>query len=536
MKRLSLFFTALLCVTASLRAQTDLVARIHFLGGDKISADPASAAFTNEFCSAEAKALESQTLDKLSRTPGEWFKSKLAPGAGDGSTQLRPLLDDLLKSEWVFEIRDVTFETRGVTNGLPEYALAIRLNPDRAQVWSKILQTVLQNWTGTGISQDKADVWELKKSAPSLSFQFSRLNDWVVIDCGQDKLSLREEILKEIEPHTAAALVPPNWLTADLNWPRLAQLFPSLKELDFPKIAMQIVGRDGNLQWNGKFTLSRPLPPLENWRAPTNLFHQPLITLTAVRGIGPWLARQPWMQPFLLQPQPDQLVIWSLAQMPFQTFAAEPVPDSSAALAQLDRNLSANTNWQSRFMNPLEIVTTNNEMAFVGMPFIAPYVQAVHSPAGDFLLGGFFPNLPKSPPLPPELFAWLSLPDIVYYHWEITAERLKELPQLSQLLLMFTQHQQLDMQSSAGKWASLAGSAPGVSITKVTRTAPGELTFTRSAPAGLTAVELFAFASWLDATNFPGCDLRLPEVIKPRPPRRPVSGTPTPFPMPPAER
>ena len=137
MKKLSVFFAALLCATASLRAQTDLVARIHFLGGDMIGADPAHSAFTNEFCSAEARVLESQTLDKLSRAPGGWFKSKLAPGAGDGAAQLRPLLDDLLKSEWIFEMRDAT-------NGSPEYALAIRLNPDRAQVWSTNLAALLQ--------------------------------------------------------------------------------------------------------------------------------------------------------------------------------------------------------------------------------------------------------------------------------------------------------------------------------------------------------------------------------------------------------
>jgi len=38
------------------------------------------------------------------------------------------------------------------------------------------------------------------------------------------------------------------------------------------------------------------------------------------------------------------------------------------------------------------------------------------------------------------------------------------------------------------------------------------LAFSRKAPGGLTALELFAFASWLEATNFPGCDLRAPPI------------------------
>ena len=153
--------------------QPDLIARIHFLGGERISTDTNHLAFTNEFCSAEAKALESQTLDKLSRTPFVWFIQKKLSVTTDGSDQLRPLLDDLLKSEWIFEIRDGT-------NGLPEYALAIRLNPDREQVWNKNLEALLQSWTGIGIAQDKSGIWELKKHDPPNLFQFSRSGDWVV--------------------------------------------------------------------------------------------------------------------------------------------------------------------------------------------------------------------------------------------------------------------------------------------------------------------------------------------------------------------
>ena len=185
-----------------------------------ISADPNSAAFTNEFCSAEAKALENQTLDKLSRAPGEWFKSKLAPGAGDGAAQLRPLLDDFLKSEWLFEIRDAT-------NGSPEYALAIRLNPERAQLWSNNLAAVLQNWTGIGISQDKSGGWELKKhEAPNL-FRWAQGGGWVVIGCGQNELPLNKELFRSMSAF-GLSRNQDDWLSVDANWPRLAQIFPAL--------------------------------------------------------------------------------------------------------------------------------------------------------------------------------------------------------------------------------------------------------------------------------------------------------------------
>ena len=503
MKKTPLIFAALVfAAAAQAQPQPDLIARIHFAGADQIFADTNRLAFTNLFCSTEARALESQMLDKLSRAPGAWFKTKLSPDAGDGAAQLRPLLDDLLKSEWVLEMRDAT-------NGSPEYALAIRLNDERAQLWSKNLAALLQSWTGIEISQDRPGIWWLKKHQPPNLLQFSRSGSWIVIDCGQAKLSLCEEIL---EPFLKTRnLVPEtNWLTADLNWPRLAQIFPALKEFDFPKIQMQVVGRDGKLRLTGRLALAQPLPTLEKWRLPASSIHQPLDSFTAVRGVAPWLAGQPWMRPFEIQPQPDQLFIWAMARIPFETFAAESVPDAKAALAQLDQRLSANNNWQGQFISLFKFTMTNDEISWRGLPFITPSVQAVREPAGDFLVGGFFPNAGQTRPLPPELSAAMNPPNLVYYHWEVTGERLKELPQLSQLVLLLTRHQQLDAQSAAGKWLDRVGPALGSTITEITQTAPNELAFKRTAPGGLTAIELIAFADWLEAPQFPAFDLRLP--------------------------
>jgi hypothetical protein len=163
----------------------------------------------------------------------------------------------------------------------------------------------------------------------------------------------------------------------------------------------------------------------------------------------------------------------------------------------------------------------NGLLSFAGIPFIAPFVRADHEADGDFLFGGFFPNTPRSKPLPPELFSQLNTPNLVYYHWEITSERLKELPELSQLLLMMTKHRQLPGGSLAQRW--LTNSAPrlGNTVTYVTETSPTELSFTRKAPGGLTAVELMALANWLELPNFPALDFRTPDRPRLRPGMRP---------------
>ena len=186
MKKLFWLLAALFfALAAKSQAQSDLIARIHFLGGEKISTDINSLAFTNEFCSAAARALENQTFDKLSRAPSIWFKDKISAGAGDGSAQLRPLFDDLFKSEWIFEIRD--------TNGFQEYALAIRLSNERARLWQNNLQNLLESWTKIP-AQKIPNGWQLQKHLPPNLIQFKRSGDWIVIDCAENQLQLGNEI------------------------------------------------------------------------------------------------------------------------------------------------------------------------------------------------------------------------------------------------------------------------------------------------------------------------------------------------------
>ena len=515
---------AAVAVQASLPSP-DLIARVHFAGAEQISADTNAIAFTNLWCSTEAQALRDQTLGKLSHTPYEWLKSKIPPGTGDGAAQFRPLLDDLLSAEWFLQVRDAT-------NGAPEYALAIRLNADRAQLWRTNLATVMQLWTGIPAAQNQSGNWELKKHHPPNLIRFVRAGDWVVFGCGQDKLPVNDELVRRVLAEKRPAPSEKNdWLTADLDWPGLARWFPSLKAVDLPETRWQAAGRSSNLRLDGRLIFPQPLAlTLEKWRMPVDAIHEPIVSFTAVRGIAPWLEKQNWAQPYEISPVPNQMFVWAVSQVPLRTFAAVPVPDAKKALAQFEQKMSANTGWQSHLMMPVTMAMTNNQISWRGMPFIAPNLRALHEPAGDFLFAEVFPNSPKSRPLPPELFTQLNRTNLVYYDWEITGERLKVLPQLTQLALMFTRHKQLAAQSAAAKWLYRISPALGIAVTEVTQTAPNELSFTRKAPAGLTAIELTALANWLEATNFPGCDLRAPppnpRLLRPRVPGAPPSKTP----------
>ncbi|HTV42328.1 MAG TPA: hypothetical protein VMF08_17290 [Candidatus Sulfotelmatobacter sp.] len=482
---------------------TNAIVLIHFAGAAAISSDPNSTAFTNIFCSAQARAMESQTLDKLSRAPGSWFKDKLPAGVDDGSAQLRPLLDDFLKSEWVFEMRDATPS--------PEYVLAVRLNDTRAHFWQANLRTLLESWTKIK-AQDIPGGWELKKDMPPNLFRAVRAGNWLLVGCGQDELPLSDAWAGGTQPDENET----NWASAKVNWPRLAEIFPDFAKFDLPAMQMQVVGRDGNLLPSGTFELSQPLPALEPWQIPTDMIHQPLTSFTAVRGFAPWLERQPWAKWLQLSPEPDQAFSWSLGSYPLEAFIAVPVTNSATALAQLGQNLARDTNWQNDFMDPFPLGITTNRVFLKNVPFAGPEVTALNDPAGDFLFADVFPNAADGA-APPQLLDELNKDNIVAYHWEITSKRLKMLPQLTQLALMLTQHRQLDAGSAAGQWLKQIGPTLGDCVTEVTQTGPAELAFTRSGRAGLTALELVALANWLEAPNFPGCDLNVPRPIGPRP-------------------
>jgi hypothetical protein len=481
--------------------QPDLIARIYFAGAEKISADTNSLAFTNEFCSAEARALRGQTLDKLSVALAGWLGQKTGANVPGGAAKLRPLLGDLEKTSWFLE-------ARVAVDGKPGVALAVKLDGSRAQFWRANLSPFFTSAT------------------------FKESVGWLVFDCNEDGQKIADSLPQKISAADAG------WFNVDLNWPLLAQIFPALAKFDFPKIRMQATGLNGYFHLNGDFILSQPLPPLEKWRMPTNTIHAPFDSFTAARGFAPWLARQSWAQSYEISPPPDQVFIWALPLIPFQTFAAAPVPDAENAFAQLGAKLSAvppTTAPPASPLTPFKLtaVTTNDQIEWRGVPFVSPFAKPLHEPAGDFLFGGFFPNTPRSKLLPPGFFAQLNRPDLVYYHWEMTGDRLKQLPQLTQLALLISQHRQLAGQSAADRWLNQIAPSLGNGITEITQTAPDELAFVRKAPGGLTAPEFIALANWLEAPDFPGCNLRLPSrpanFKRPVPAQKPGATSAPPF-------
>jgi len=484
MKHWSAIIALSLCVLAARAAlpQPDLLLQIHFAGAQKISATTNAAAFANEFCSAEALALRAQTAAKLSGWLSGWLQTNLnlsatVPG---GAAKLRPLLDDLQRSEFFLEIR-------AAANGQPEAAIAIKLDPTRAQLWQANLKSFFAAAT------------------------FKNAGGWLIFDSNPALLGLGDKLAQRI------SAPPASWFDLDVNWPRLAQWHPLLNELALPETQFTVAAPDNNFRISGKFFFPENLAlNLEPWRMPTNSIHVPFDSFTAVRGFGSWWQSQPWAQALQITPAPNQFFLWSLPWSPVQTYAAVPVPNAVGALAQAYERLAPIFTAAAaahELMVPVTPEMTNQAINFKNMPYAELQLRALTEPAGQFLFGELFPNAPRSQPLPPELYRRLATKDLVFYHYEITGTRIPNLLMPSQLGLMVTKHKQFPAETAAFKWLENTNllAKLGPTDTEITQSGPAEFMFARKTPGLFTAMELYALANWLEATNFPGCDLNLPQ-------------------------
>jgi hypothetical protein len=280
---------------------TDVLARIHWLGLDRISADTNSARFMNVWRLPQTTALLDQTLDKFSRWPG-------GGATNAASALLRPLLGDLVSSESYWEVRAPANLPVSISNA--QVFLAIHLSADRARSWQANLAAALTDLTGVHpVPAD--DGWVLRQSRAPGQIEFSRAGEWTFVGWGPDTAdslsSFAARIARDNMPPAATGV----WLETDLDPLRLADIFSlsaraaggegrgevgSLNISTFSNCHLHLTatGEGGNIVTRGTIDFSHPLDlSLSPWEIPTNLIHGPLTSFTAARGLAPWLAGLP---------------------------------------------------------------------------------------------------------------------------------------------------------------------------------------------------------------------------------------------------
>ena len=485
--------------------------RLHWLGIESITTNANAARVMKIWQLPETTALVDQTLDKLSRWP--------AGGATNpASALLRPLLDDLVSSEFYFELHIATNQQPAAGNR--QLLLALRLPAARSDLWQTNLAAAFADLTGRKAKSAKSG-WQLEAAHRYGRVELARTNEWTLLAIGPEAARLLPQFAASLSPATSRKSRSMVWLEADIAPAKLAaclnkislgsgslsrQMEPTVDQI--AGLHFQVSGTNGEVFTRATIALSQPwteaLPP---WNIPTNFLDQETVSLTAVRGLSSWLDKLPLWQATGLAPAPDQAYFWSESGIPFQTYGLIPMPQASNQLAQLstrlipDGNTWLDDNAEGSFQWQADVpgIKWNDAM------MISPWLKADSVNHRDCLLGGLYAlQLGDTRPPPPGMLQPLrDTPDLVYYQTEMTGGRIDEYFFITQVLRMAFHRAQLPPKAAGTQWLKQLEPLLNASTTEVCRKDPKTLALTRKSSIGFSALELHLLADWLESPQFP---------------------------------
>jgi hypothetical protein len=483
----------------------DTVIRVHWLGKRHLGVTAGAFYLTRLWELPDTKRLESQTLEKLSSLP--W---RIA--AGDAAAQnappplLRPLMDDLVREECYFEIRQAP--------GRPqETVFAIRLDDRRAGLWRTNLVAAIASLTSVQTMDvlQGGNGWALKRDVAPNRIELSRVDDWTVLSAGAGGGVLLQEIsarIKQSENGTASSAA--DWLDIDID---LRRLNPALLQAagfsnDLPQVSLSINGDGGNMLTRGQLTFPSPFASeLDPWVVPTDLVRGPLAGFTAVRGFGQSALFSKWWKETQIATSPNQGYFWAREGNAFQTYLAAPLPDAGREIRQVSDRLLTNGNpWlAANGYVGFDRSPSGFGVTWGNQPTVRPFLDAVDAGAGPMAVAGMFPLTDgNASSIPPAFLKTLAAEtNLVVYDWEVTGARVEASMELCQLVRLILRRPQLPLDSAGVNWLRTITPHLGKSETLITRTSDRQLAFERKATVGLTGIELNLLVDWLESPRFP---------------------------------
>lgn len=483
----------------------------HFLGTTQLAADTNAAPWVTLGALPASQALLQETIEKLARAPYQLVHRRAAT-TNDFSPVFQVLMRDLLHAESFVQVT-------GDTNRIDECELAVRLPADRQAYWETNLQAIAEAWTacrGAALATTNLPGWELKKHHEPNLVRCVRSRGWTLVGCGQDRLPLQEQFLRQIKLSGSPATAETNaWLEVAVDTPGLPFVAKRALLTGLPDVRARVTGQGNNLRTEGELvyrdTTSWTLSP---WLLPTNLIHEPIISFTAVRGIGASLQRLALADGFKADACPDQVFGWAIAGLPMLTFAVAPLSSPTNFLREVGPQFAARFNPALLSLSLGSIAHDPNSgvTSWRGVPFVGPNAVPLLSHGISYVGIGLMPiPAPLGPAPPPELFAQVtSDTNLVYYDWELTPARLRHWSGLWDLGQMLFRQPRLATNQIATNWLSAISTNLGNTATRVTRTQANRLTFARSGTLGMTGIELVALVSWIQSLGFPLAGYALP--------------------------
>lgn len=480
-------------LAGSLRGAADgdaLLARIHFAGTASFAGNTNALTLQKILALPSTVAWKNFLLDQIAARPGQRLAEDGNHGPDHSFESIRPLLDDALTAETYLEWRN---------SGA--FVWTARLPEDRARLWQTNLWKALAEVTGgqPGVLPDGSG-WRYGAAG---GFRLARTGAWLIVSSGPEATvnDLTQRIQKTGGP---VASLGTNWLDAEIDWPRLEEKFPALRDLPLraAHLYLTLSSKSDSIR-----TVLRAVYPQnlewksEAWHIPAKLIRDPLVSFTAVQNFGVLLREPESLTKLEVDPLRSQSFFWSQSLAPFQTFAAVRVKDGPRALQVLSAQLPASFNpyLSSKKAGLLKGESAPPRIAWTGLPLITPSIVATNEAAGNFLYFSLFPGIPTTNQVPRELTNEITgRKNLIYYDWEMSQLRLNNSRVMYDLLPFFPRPRgetlarpEMSRAYVLGQsWFDALTPLLGNTVTEVTLEKPNEIRLIRRSQIGLTGMEI----------------------------------------------
>lgn len=258
--------------------------------------------------------------------------------------------------------------------------------------------------------------------------------------------------------------------------------------------------------------------PLPDWDIPAKFIHDPVVSFSGARGLRAVISRLPAAKTLAQRGIPEQFFSWSrrfapspsMPVYPFPAYLAWPIPLEEVSVESLNPHLSdlVGADESAGGARLVSLPALNKTMLRLRAPLAEPFVRGFTNHTSGVRIAGLFPLIHQPRPVPDALLAQLdSAENLIYYHWEITQNRIDFFKNLFQLLAFLADQPQMKADGAALRWLNAVALKMGNAVTIVTAPAPQTLELTRKSYFGLTGLELAALARWLESESCPWIDI-----------------------------
>ncbi|MCC6233803.1 MAG: hypothetical protein IT580_14225 [Verrucomicrobiales bacterium] len=508
----------------------------HFAGLKAVMSRPDLAVTGAILSKPESQRLRAEVTRKLAAAMPGWFGAGTTAGTNH-AVALTPVVDALLEGESFLEVRGDAQEVRS-------WAWAARVEA-AAGLASQELGRVLSSVQGGAAPAAGSTAWELAGTAGAPGARFFSTNGWVVMGRGAGAFDVLRDRLRS--GHAPAPALSNLVWRAEADLAAVAKLAgwaeaPPGPVAQWPRVQATAESRHGRVRTQAQLEYARPLGlVLQPWKVPVSVLTDPLVGFTAMQGSENWLSRVAWLADMGVKEWPREFYFWSLASRPWQQYFAGPVSSPTNLMAQvapvLPVKLLTNSMWQGQSFG-LRLTNQARRLELRGLPFFAPFLEAIREEETEMLFGGLFLPAKGAPPAPPELISQVAgRTNLVFYDWEVTgrvvtvtnsspagpagpARRRVDTNQIGRLVQFKHLAQFGTMMSapvaalpttpsgevavSGSAWIDAVVPALGETVTEVTLQGPSKLGLTRQSQLGFGSLELMYLLRWVENPGFPG--------------------------------